>query len=305
MPRIDDVFTEVAVYLYQSIEDAEEGASFGGSGFIASVPFDVNAEYRSLYAVTNRHVVTRAIEPVIRLNRKDGSIECVPTKRQQWLFHPDGDDIAVIAIQREWRNLKFSSVPLDNFITPQLITHEDIGIGDDAVMVGRFINHEGKQKNSPAARFGSIAMMDDEQIVSQESGIAQQSFLVETRSLPGYSGSPVFLYSQSAMMDGSRQRGGEPKAVTNLAKWLLPKGPYLLGIDWCHIQRKAWILSREGRRIDDGWYVEENTGMAGVIPAWKIAEVLKSEELVMQRKADDEEITRLKRNSPGGWPSQE
>ena len=61
-------------------------------------------------------------------------------------------------------------------------------------MVGRFVSHEGKQQNSPAVRFGNIAMMQKEKIID-ERGVAQESFLVEIRSLPGYSGSAVLIYS--------------------------------------------------------------------------------------------------------------
>jgi hypothetical protein len=46
-------------------------------------------------------------------------------------------------------------------------------------MVGRFINHEGKQRNLPALRYGNIAMMPLEPIIQQETGITQESFFVK------------------------------------------------------------------------------------------------------------------------------
>jgi hypothetical protein len=168
-------------------------------------------------------------------------------------------------------------------------------------MVGRFISHDGKQKNTPAVRFGNIAMMPKERIVSPH-GIAQESFLVETRSLPGYSGSAVFLYSPNAMNDMSLRRFGKNKAhipdlftsktpgefedFTKVS--LSPKGPYLLGVDWCHLNKFNRVLDANGE--DTGNRVEENTGMAGVVPAWKIIDILDSEELVTMREEDEKTV---------------
>jgi hypothetical protein len=317
VPRISDIFTNVAVYVYQCLEDASNGEAFGGSGFLVAMPLEVNKEWYSFYAVTNRHVVAKAGTPVLRLNRKDGSVECIPTREDQWLFHPGGDDVAVMPLDIQWQEYKFFAFSIKDFVTEKRIADEDIGIGDDTVMIGRFINHDGCQRNAPAVRFGNIAMMHHEPIVSEETGIAQESFLVEVRSLPGYSGSAVLLWSPCAINDMSRSRlgAGKPnlawamatketafRAASQMSEFTVkqltsPKGPYLLGIDWCHIPRKAPIRSRDGRPIDDGWYVQENTGMAGVIPAWKIADILNGEELTIQRQKQDEEMTKQKSNA--------
>lgn len=306
VPRIRDAFTGIAAYIYPTLEDAQCGEAFGGSGFLVTMPFETNREWYFTYAVTNRHVVARAGTPVLRLNRKDGVAECVPTRADQWVFHPDGDDVAVMAIDIQLENFRLTAFTIKDFVTRQRIIDEDIGIGDDTVMVGRFINHDGRQQNAPAVRFGNIAMMNREPIINKETGTAQESFLVEVRSLPGYSGSAVLLWSPCAMNDMSQRRFGSPKPNSSstivpgktsnfsIRQTTSPKGPYLLGIDWCHILRNAKILSRDGRPIDEGWYVEENTGMAGVIPAWKIAEVLNGEELMAQRQKADEEITKRK-----------
>ena len=51
------------------------------------------------------------------------------------------------------------------------------------------------------------------------------------------------------------------------------------------------VREQNGDKVRQGWYVEENTGMAGVIPAWKIAEVLNGEALKKMRENDDREVT--------------
>lgn len=311
MPRIADTWVNVAAYIYSSLDAARAGDRFGASGFIVGVPLEEMPEMAIAYVVTNKHVIKspsgKKRTPVIRLNRKDGEIECVPTTSDQWTCHPHGDDVAVFPLDIDLTALVISQIEFKDFVTPDLIADEDIGIGDDTVMVGRFVSHEGKQRNSPSVRFGNIAMMNGETVYNAELGINQESFLVETRSLPGYSGSAVLVYSPCSMMDMSRKRYGRARRgglfgtgkldEHDIRALVDSKGPYLLGIDWCHIQRKAPILSRDGRPMDDGWYVEENTGMAGVVPAWRVADILKSEEFVMQRKESSDQIAREHANS--------
>jgi hypothetical protein len=305
VPRIADRFINVAVYIYGSLHAAEEGDKFGASGFIVTVPLCEDRDWLAAYVVTNKHVVKdprkpNSRTPVVRLNRRDGTVECIPTTEDQWKCHEYGDDVAVFQLSLgDWPSFRLADVPISAFVTPELIADEDIGIGDDTVMVGRFVNHEGKQKNSPAVRFGSIAMMNSERIHHEEFDIDQESFLVETRSLPGYSGSAVFIYSPCAMNDMSERRFGKKKEVPmiggsdpdvefKIKQHVSSKGPYLLGIDWCHINRNSPVRATNGNPIEGGWYVEENTGMAGVVPAWKIAEVLNCEEFMAARKLESE-----------------
>jgi hypothetical protein len=69
----------------------------------------------------------------------------------------------------------------------------DIGPGDDVFVVGRFINREGKQKNIPSVRFGNIAQMPGEPLFLDD-GKELECFLIEGRSISGFSGSPVFIH---------------------------------------------------------------------------------------------------------------
>ena len=69
-----------------------------------------------------------------------------------------------------------------------------------------------------------------------------------------------------------------------------PKGPYLLGIDFCHIPNRS-IVYRKGVQGAEPTqdFVHENTGMAGVIPAWRIIDVLFSDELREMRKQTEKD----------------
>lgn len=157
-------------------------------------------------------------------------------------------------------------------------------------MVGRFVNVQGQQRNTPALRFGNIAMLPYEPI-EDDYGIKQESFLVECRSIPGHSGSPVFVY------DPQKYRRGRVflESLDNAKR----TGPWLLGIDWCHIATfdPVYQVDRQGEyktRTKLDLEAKSNTAMAGVIPAWVIRELLFEEEFVEQRAAIAKEIKQEK-----------
>lgn len=293
MPRISDRILECVIYLYPSVDDANEGTNAGGSGFLVSVLSNVNVGSGYIYAVTNSHVIREGDSPIIRMNTKEGSHDVLPLNNHSWYHHPSGDDIAVCPIGGliSSETHKYKHIQTELFLTEKIISDEDIGGGDEVFMVGRFISHEGKQRNIPTLRFGNIAMMPLEPIMNTRKHM-QESFLIETRSLPGYSGSPVFVH----ILPFSKRPGKEG--------WSMEKGPWLLGIDWGHIPLYEKVVEKNRDEygndvaVTEGWRVKTNTGMAGVIPAWKLNELLNIEEFVMKREEADKEEDRKRGNQP-------
>jgi hypothetical protein len=288
-------------YLYGSRADAENGEAVGGSGFWLRVHLDQNKDWYQPYAVTNSHNIRKAGKnPVIRLNR-NSKFEVLVTEASKWEHHPDGADVAVLPIDLKFETYSFWALPADKaLLTKDIIAEHGIGIGDETFMVGRFINHEGRQRNTPSARFGNIAMMPDEPILD-DNGILQESFLVECRSIPGYSGSPVFVWMAPHVgMRAYGQIAGFPPMST-ASDWKAfggIVGPWLLGINWCHLPDFEPIVQKDRKtRVASEAFAQSNTGMGGVIPAWKIAELLYSEKLIEWRKKADEEKTENKRKS--------
>jgi trypsin-like peptidase len=294
MPRIRDVFVNCAVFLYPSVDAAETGERLGGSGFLVSVD-SIHAGYHTVYAVTNSHVIREAGSPVVRLNTKDGRRSIQALDADNWVHHPNGDDLAVAPVEYT-RDHSTTIVPIDlagmdMLITPEFIAEHKVGPGDEVFMVGRFVNHEGRQRNAASLRFGNIAQMNEEPI-KHERGHWQESFLVEVRSIPGYSGAPVFLFIPPL--------SPRPEQTSLEASWFIR----LLGVDWCHLNQDWSVLDKNDNAAADddgfvpGYHVRANTGMAGVIPAWKLHELLYCDELVERRRLDDEELSATKRESP-------
>lgn len=278
VPRLRGELADCVVYLYPSMLSAERGVQAGGTGFLVGVRSEAKPQIAYCYAVTNRHVVKgdpkkngAGKAPVIRLNTHDGGTDIIPNAH--WKVAPAGDDIAVASISFE-PSLKFRPVLLERFMTPDLIKELGVGWGDDLFLVGRFISHAGKQRNMPVARFGAIAMMPDEPIENDETKFQQESFLAELHTIGGFSGSPVFISLPQDRYIEHPQYNLEEERKQSHRSWLL-------GIEWCNAS-----------------FLERNTGMSGVIPAWKIADlILNDEDFKMQRKrADEKEVEQSKKS---------
>lgn len=283
MPPITADLLACVFYLYESEDAARRGEKFGGAGFLVSVTNEEGVEFR--YAVSNQHVIGKGFS-TIRFNTSAGDVEILETSPDDWTPHPQGDDVSVMPFGITSDHLSVSTIPAASFVVegqhygPGWLA---MGPGDDVFVVSRFITHDGKQRNQPAVRFGHIAMMPGEPIQTQW-GVKQSAFLVEVLSLSGASGSPVFVYR---MPYGAVLGGTEMQQVQN---------PRLLGIDFSHIsiwrdvklddRRTSYIDPASGEKL----YVEQNSGMMGVVPAWKLMECLESKELVALRDKIQEEI---------------
>lgn len=276
--RIDPLLLDSVFYLYPSEKAARGGYKVGGTGFFVSQPSDDLDGPESLYAVTNDHVRVRS--PVIRLNTAEGVIDVIPGTKDCWIPHSDIDkradvDLAVRPLGLSFEHHRFSGIPRSRFITredePETHWHS-VGPGDEAFMVGRHVNHEGRERNTPMVRFGNLAMMPTA-IAVRGDRTAQESFLVEMRSRTGFSGSPVLI------------RGlpyGSPVGVMPGDFWRF------LGVDWG--MAPAYLLpvlgadKKEPKSERDKRYVEAASAISAVIPAWKLAELLDSKEVSDMRK---------------------
>jgi hypothetical protein len=295
VPRISDMILDCVVYIYPSVNHAEAGEKWGGSGFLVGIPSEAHEDWNYIYCITNQHVVRPMQSPVIRLNTSDGSNDLIELTPDDWIYHQDGDDLAACPIAfRNPSYYKYSMIHPTMFITKETIDQQRIGPGDEVYMVGRFVNHQGQQQNTPVVRFGNISMADT-QLIRNEWGLLQESFLIETRSLSGFSGSPVFLFISP--LDVAPDDYGEREPRT-----------WLFGVDWGHMRSFESVLKPHDNPlvnklvpVNDEWKVPSNSGHAQVVPAWKLQELLDQEELKMGRQRGDELRSKMKEDSPAAF----
>jgi hypothetical protein len=268
MPRIRDEFLDCVIYLYPDRSAAETGEKIGGSGFLVGVQSKgLPQNFWFLYAVTNKHVIIGGAT-TIRFTTRDGKTDVLETDERSWVHHPSGDDLSICLVSFDPNLFKFHFIPRANFLTREIIESLNVGPGDEVFVVGRFVNHEGKQQNRPTARFGFIGQMPYEPIV-QDDGFEQESFLVEVRSIGGYSGSPVFLYVMPVVPDTFAARKVQTYGIY---------GEWLLGVEWGMLLNWEPVRNELTKPVNPsnprGMQVPINTGMMGVVPVWKLAEML-------------------------------
>ena len=263
--------------------------------------------------MTNAHVLDHC--KTLRLNTKGGAMETLMTTPDDWIPH-ESYDVSVMPIELG-QNFKWWSVGTDLLITPEIVEVYRIGYGDEAFLVGRLTTHDGHQKNTPAVRFGYISLMADPSEPIRSKGRDQEGFLVDCRSLSGFSGSPVFVMTtqvyrgddadalvkyrqgqirgtiESGMYEisGSGDISLANPNVKAISLDITNAGPWLLGIDFGHLP--LWNAVYESdRETQTNYRVEANTGIACVIPAWRIMEALESDTLLKARKKADERLAK-------------
>lgn len=275
MPRIGEDFLDSVLYLYRSRHEAKEGINIGGSGFLVSVAAQHAPGLSFVYAVTNRHVIEKA--DVIRFNTKEGLTHAAKFARNTWI-ESKTDDLAIRPINATELpdspgTFVHKTVNASQILSRDRAEKIKLGIGDDFFMVGRFINHEGKQQNAPLVRYGSISQMPAEPISYSLGGQRhdQICIMADVRSIGGFSGSPVFLNE----LIFTRPDGGE-----------VPDRHWLIGIDCSHIPMWSPVCGIDEEPIGQT-QVNVNSGMAGIIPAWILLEMLMSDDLITKRARDE------------------
>lgn len=284
---IPNAFLDSCIYIYPSPETAQTDSTLGASGCIVSKEIESGSAF---FAVTNAHVL-ETIEQnggdtaVIRLNTKSGAVKSISTKLTQWTRHSQGDDVAACQInpEQDWR---FTHFDQSTFLRPEYLhdqisletpptvsinqsKHGDeekweevhkIGVGDDVIVIGKYAQHPGRERNIPAVRFGHISMTPIDPVEqATRNHFMQDSLLVECQSVSGLSGSPVLTQTRLDLKHKTPNSSG-----TTYKSMVI-----LVGIDWGHFDLNG--------RIDiPNASVRVPSGMMCVVPAWKISEVIET-----------------------------
>ncbi len=269
---------------------AKSGAieSYKATGFIVSVAgAHKNAH---LYVVTAKHVANAvAGSPfVIGFNTNEGTkgrfeLNYDSDHPLRWWDHPtepNAVDVAVFPFRpTEYPILDVEWVHYPNMIaTPEIMTSEGIGIGDEIAVIGLFTAFSGQNRHFPIARIGNLAMLPTERIPVKGFD-PMEAYLAEGRSIGGLSGSPVFVRQTINGTVPDRSGIQVPFAGTGQI--------HFLGLMHGH-----WDIPKS---LDGVTQVEAvNMGISIVVPAHKIWEVVNHPELAVERTELDEAIGKEK-----------
>ena len=169
------------------------------------------------------------------------------------------------------------------FLTHDLIEKWGLSAGDETFSFGRYVDLGGRDENQPVARFGNVARLYGDPIMQLGRSYLQESFVVESRSLSGYSGSPVFVYP-GPDPGGTSDGGVVLHTLTAAHCWLL-------GVCWGH---HPWTEKVRDPNVQGSpivtpeRVVQITSGLMMVVPAWKLGELLDCNEFVEMRMRVEE-----------------
>ncbi len=265
--RIPDEALKCVVFIgrYSSIGEM----SFYGTAFLVG---HVLSNWKSplVCVVTARHIIQQIQsgpnfdgKVLLRVNFKDGTSETLETDVNEWKYHPNEDEMVDVAV------LPLIELPEDAdvvYIHPNIFLNEEkrsilpLTIGEEVFFTGLFANHKGKVRNIPIARFGNLASLQEERVLTKMGLI--DAYLVDAHSIGGLSGAPVFVNYGIVRVEGGRLLQSQ-EACGKI---------FLLGLMHGHFMADITIpglSDRDRKKLE-----LVNFGISIVIPGEKILEVM-------------------------------
>jgi len=261
-----------------------------GTGFLIFVPDprlgkdEKGNDIGSYYLVTNRHMIREpGIENgklgegpyfkniVIRFNLNNASSDgsrlanivspvVDGTGSLYWFTDTKDDqvDLAIIPISLNPDTVDFKALAPSQFATKDVISREHIDENDEVLFAGLFAGSPGSKQNYPIVRHGRIARLDSERIPldGRHPEITVDAHLADVMSWGGNSGSPV-LVRMTPLRESAPLSYGTRYFLLGVMQGYFSQGTEF-AIDVGQIKGEA----------------QQNTGIAFIIPADKINEVL-------------------------------
>jgi len=248
-----------------------------GTGFFVGVKKEEDNLLANVYFITAKHVLqdksgNYLTEIVLRLNKKDGESQLISVdfKNIKIREHEDKDiDIVVFDCLPDQSIFDFKYIPSELIANREIVEKNEIAEGDDVFFAGLFTSHLGQKKNQPIIRFGKVALMSDDKIEWKEKDKPVKFldlYLLECQSFGGNSGSPVFFQLNPMRKPGQLSLGGPIIFLAGLMT-----GSFISGNEVQTTDTVAKMISLQ------------NIGIAAVTPAYKLHEILFSEEMIKLR----------------------
>jgi len=213
--RLSDDARKCVVYLGYGAPGIDNEISPEGTGF-----FIHTGEPGGSYLVTALHVAERLNGPFhIRYNQKsDGKGRVLHYEESlKWYTHPNHPDKEIVDVAvtpldpPEWAD--YIHFPRTSFLSEQKLESKNIGAGDLAYIVGLYLLLYGEKRNMPLVHTGNIALMAEDEPIpvtdwtskDPNARVEINGYLIEAHTLPGISGSPVFVRRTVSIEVGSME----------------------------------------------------------------------------------------------------
>lgn len=243
-----------------------------GTAFIVGYPLPTDDKRLVPILVTAKHVIAGRDQILGRFSTKEGKstatvqydLAALRASKDYW-EHPDkGVDIAAFRTQH-FDVTNYTPLPLDLIVTKEQFSTEQIAQTDRVIFPSLLVNFMGTARNYPVMRDGAIALIPDEEVPMRyllggsEIETKQEVVLVDATSIPGASGSPVFLWPGPRVKGGAFTLGGNRPILVGVMHGFYPSMPRDL----------LKVETSEARQM-----FQENSGIAIVFPSWRLREIL-------------------------------
>jgi hypothetical protein len=260
-----------------------------GTGFIVGFPVDDQPNATIPLIVTAKHVVGDHKKLLGRFSTQAGKstafvqydVDSLRANKDYWEHPDEGVDIALFR-SLHFQETRYVAFPIDFIATKEVFKSEEIHQTDRIIFPALLINFVGSSRNYPVIRDGTIALMPEEKVPlkyrvgSKEIVTQQEVLLLDATSVPGASGSPIFLWPGPRIKGNAFTLGGNK--------------PYLLGVMHGFYPAAPRDLI-EVEPAKTAQMYAENSGIAIVFPSWRLREILdlpqvtgRISEIVQQKK---------------------
>ena len=255
---------------------------WGGTGFILH---HEDAGRRFHYLITAEHVVRAARDASddgqvwIRYTSNEGNAKEIKAPGE---FHfgselADGADVAAQILHLH--DDVTPCVSANRIVTDEVVRSYEVGPGDTTFAVGLYVRMPGSQSISPIVRSGIVAALPLDRY--QKLPYSFVPYLVESHSIGGLSGSPVYLVLREPFIDGKHFGG----VLTETFLLGLAHGHWDLNV------RTGGLDSDESAGHSDGSFHYElgdsiqkiNEGIAVVVPGSQILDLLNADDVQAER----------------------
>lgn len=243
-----------------------------GTGFIVRYPVPDQTNALVPLVVTAKHVVGDHNTLLGRFSTQAGKstafvrydIGKLKADKDYWEHSDKGVDIAVFRTPH-FEQTSYQPFPLDLIATKEIFKTEEIRQTDRVIFPALLTNFMGSSRNYPVTRDGIIALIPEEKVPlkykvgSTEIVTQQEVLLLDATSIPGASGSPIFLWPGPRIKNNAFTFGGTTSYLLGVMHGFYPATPRDL-ID-VEPAKTAQMYA-------------ENSGIAIVFPSWRLREIL-------------------------------
>lgn len=208
---------------------------------------------------------------------------------QRWFYHPTEkeqvDAAVTIFYPPDMRELDLFTVQGEMFADEKAIREADLGVGDEVFIAGLFSEVTETIRQYPIVRIGNLAMMPGERIPFADKFL--DAYLIESRSIGGLSGSPVFVRRTVRVEAGLEFKPGFALNAVNSPT------PNIKGIERIILEgvgRIYFLGSMIGHwgapsAFDPIMREAVNMGISPVVPAHRILEIIRQPEVSIPRQS--------------------